>query len=433
MRPTLPCVALLGLVLLGCQKPTPVTPAPQEPSGEPAAKAPAPPTGASERYAERTRMLLTAAEKGQISLLRELLKDGGDVNDKNDVGDTALHRAAAQGQRSAVAVLLVHGADLAAKDAQGRTPIMRAAEEGHAETLKLLLQPSLANQQAATVLTALPGEAAKSLPGGEGAKALLERLGQSLDDSMETRDKLGQTALMKAAAKGQVDCVAQLFASNSAVRGLALVDREGKSALHWAAQNGQADVIEWLTEHVAPRLALADLRRPDHVGKTPQDLAEASGKPASAVALRNALFLAVAHEGDAATLRKLWKPEDISGRTLKLCLTEASTDGLASVVRFLLETQKDKSPDEKLRLMSEGGTMIDFAIHSNRPLVAEALLDPAWWKDKAVLAAYLNQRNGSGATPLEHAEQSFPMYGIHPKPEIAALIKKRLEEATAGK
>jgi hypothetical protein len=36
--------------------------------------------------------------------------------------------------------------------------------------------------------------------------------------------------------------------------------------------------------------------------------------------------------------------------------------------------------------------MIHYAINSNRPLVAEALLDPAWWKDKAVPAAYLNQR-----------------------------------------
>jgi hypothetical protein len=218
------------LFLAGCQKSAPMAPAPAAPSA-PVATTPAPARAPAETYAERTRSFLTAAEKGQVSRLLDLLGKGADVNDKDEAGDTALHRA--------------------------------AAEEGHAETLVVLIRPE-----------------------------------------------------------------------------------------------------------EAARLA-----------------------------------------GDA--------------------LQAAATVGATAVVRYLMDQYRDRPPEDKLRLLgafAPEGPVVFFAISGDHRATVAAMLDLGWWKDKAALADYLNRRNASRLTPLENANASYPQFGVQAKPEIAALIQKKLDE-----
>ena len=92
-------------------------------------------------YEQRLDAMMEAVGKGQLSRLRELLKEGGDVNDKTESQETLLMRAAARGQVSIVYFLLGQGATVTERDQKGQTALMHAAEQGHLDILQALLNP----------------------------------------------------------------------------------------------------------------------------------------------------------------------------------------------------------------------------------------------------------------------------------------------------
>lgn len=61
-------------------------------------------------------------EENRVSILRELIKLGCDVNDRLDDGSTPLHLAAKNGFEKVCMVLMAHGADAMAKNDAGLTP-----------------------------------------------------------------------------------------------------------------------------------------------------------------------------------------------------------------------------------------------------------------------------------------------------------------------
>src|SRR5436190_1317363 len=90
--------------------------------------------------------LVDAARDGQTDKIRQLLKDGEDVNEKDhdaktEHGRTPLMRAAQKGHTDTVRVLVETGADInAICEELGRTALMWAAESGQTETVKELLE-----------------------------------------------------------------------------------------------------------------------------------------------------------------------------------------------------------------------------------------------------------------------------------------------------
>src|SRR5260370_871056 len=121
--------------------PTPV-PAPQPFAASISAPAPQPQPAVSAPPDSRdpTRRLLDAAEAGDNAEVRNLLREGADVNAKGSYGSTALIGAAARGHTNTLRTLLEKGADVNAKDNNGRTALTEAAFEGHTDTVRALLE-----------------------------------------------------------------------------------------------------------------------------------------------------------------------------------------------------------------------------------------------------------------------------------------------------
>ena len=90
-------------------------------------------------------LLSAAAERGLVSLTKQLIERGANVNARLPGEDTALMTACEKGHREIVDLLLQVGADVNKKSATsdddpGQTPLMAAAEQGNLDIVELLLK-----------------------------------------------------------------------------------------------------------------------------------------------------------------------------------------------------------------------------------------------------------------------------------------------------
>lgn len=85
--------------------------------------------------------LFAAARKGDLEMVKSLLKRGADANAKTEYGATPLFFACDRGHLEVVRVLIEHGADVKVADKfYGMTPLVRAMGKDHGEVVKLLLE-----------------------------------------------------------------------------------------------------------------------------------------------------------------------------------------------------------------------------------------------------------------------------------------------------
>lgn len=87
---------------------------------------------------EMDEELLQCARYGDIDDLKTLLEAGASVNHKDDMGNSALHKAAANGHVECLELLKAHGA-LHNPNDQGNYPIHWAAQNGKSGAVKFLL------------------------------------------------------------------------------------------------------------------------------------------------------------------------------------------------------------------------------------------------------------------------------------------------------
>jgi ankyrin repeat protein len=85
-------------------------------------------------------LLMVAAEKGRLEVMKLLLNKGAAIDAATVFGETPLSRAAGAGQFEAVKLLLDNGAVVDSKDCLSSTPLVSAAQNGHYEVVKLLLE-----------------------------------------------------------------------------------------------------------------------------------------------------------------------------------------------------------------------------------------------------------------------------------------------------
>ena len=92
-----------------------------------------------ERDTDGRTLLHLAARDPNQGLVELLLAHHADVNAKNRGGLTPLHYVASSGQGDLASHLLTHSADVSAQDDNGDTPLHSAALHGHKEVVELLV------------------------------------------------------------------------------------------------------------------------------------------------------------------------------------------------------------------------------------------------------------------------------------------------------
>jgi ankyrin repeat protein len=74
-----------------------------------------------------------------VELVTLLLRNGADVDGRNDKAQTMLHRACADGDASLIDSVLRHNASVNVVDSEGRTPLLLACDAGDESVVKMLL------------------------------------------------------------------------------------------------------------------------------------------------------------------------------------------------------------------------------------------------------------------------------------------------------
>jgi ankyrin repeat protein len=165
------------------------------------------------------------------------------VNEKDVMGNTALHHAASTGNSLLVQLLFQGGADVSANNRK-RTALHSAAKSGKESTeiVQLLLEHGedlhAPDIERITALHEAISEGNRRI-----SRMLLDR-----GASLEWRDYRGLTALDVAAERGDVDTV-QLLLDRGA--SLEAVDSRGSTALHVAARRGDLDIVQLILDRGA--------------------------------------------------------------------------------------------------------------------------------------------------------------------------------------
>lgn len=212
--------------------------------------------------------LYTAAEKGHLEVVKELLKysDKETITRKDRLEFDTLHIAASQGHDAIVQLLLDHDPSLCQTRSQGNaTPLITAATKGHTAVVKELLSKdrslldiARSNGKNALHLAARSGHV-------EIVKALLDK-----DPLLARRtDKKGQTALHMAVKGVSSEVVKLLLEADAAI--VMLPDKSGFTALHVATRKKRAEIVNELLSLPDTSANVNALTR-DH--KTALDIAE---------------------------------------------------------------------------------------------------------------------------------------------------------------
>ncbi|KAH3729943.1 hypothetical protein DPMN_055921 [Dreissena polymorpha] len=200
----------------------------------------------SDRY--NNNPLHIAAMKGFLPIVKCLLKNGGDINSKNEEEQTPLHLAAKFGRTNIVRELMKKDKNiLNYEDENSNTPLHLAALAGHAKIAQVLLELG-ANVAARNVSLWTPLDCAAAKGWMTTAKVLLEA-----DSPIDPMDKAKTTPLHLAAKYGHLNVVQLLVDWNANVEQR---DSDGNNCLDLAIDHNQTSVAMAILQSEHWQLAL---------------------------------------------------------------------------------------------------------------------------------------------------------------------------------
>ncbi|EQC34298.1 TKL protein kinase [Saprolegnia diclina VS20] len=251
-----------------------------------------------------------AVKRGYTDVVVMLLEAKASVHEANRDGRTPLHVATYHGYTILVRLLLDAGADVDATTTAGDTPLHLAARYGHDSIIEVLLA-----YRASTYIYNHTGKTALALvkANTQGALLLEAAMVAVANDDADRQQLHAQ--LVCAARDGDMQATAKLLKAGVRPDDAA----SPTTALHWAAANGHAPIVEMLLE------------------------AGADTDPVQASDLWTPLMLAAAH-GHTAVVESLLRRyasiflTDAEGNTALLI---AATHGATECVERLLQAQAD--------------------------------------------------------------------------------------------
>ena len=192
------------------------------------------------RDSMRRTPLHYAARDGRQEVALLLINAGANINAVDQENSTALHFAVKNGHAPIVQSLVLNGADVNVRDAdRQRTPLHYAVQNGQMEMVWMLMLGGAAIDAAdADGMTPL------HLAVTNNRTNLVEVfLSSSAEVNVDVRDKQLKTPLHYAARDG-IDEAATILIHNGT--DLNAVDVDGNAALHFAASNDDAALVELL-------------------------------------------------------------------------------------------------------------------------------------------------------------------------------------------
>ncbi|EER17994.1 ankyrin repeat domain containing protein [Perkinsus marinus ATCC 50983] len=182
-----------------------------------------------------------ACVKKDAELVREILKsEGVDVNAQNAYGDAALHYAVQGGLMDVVKDLISHKADLDIQNDFGQTPLHNAARV----PIMPLLAPRLLRETEKKSPAPL-GSPTLELP--DSHKKLITRK----EAEVEEQGMMSFSPLMYACVRGEEQKVREILREAGEQSRFELLKQQnayGDTALHYAAQQGNRDIVSFLLD-----------------------------------------------------------------------------------------------------------------------------------------------------------------------------------------
>ena len=111
----------------------------------------APPQDAHSKLKDGTTALHYAAHEGDLELARRLIKEGADVNARNDYGSTPMQEAAERGDAALIDLLLKSKASAESANDEGETALMTVARTGNVEAAKAIVDPYVSGEKKSLV------------------------------------------------------------------------------------------------------------------------------------------------------------------------------------------------------------------------------------------------------------------------------------------
>lgn len=194
------------------------------------------------------------AKLGGVGRLLQLLDSRPDMVDADDhevTRQSPLHYACEAGRVGAVRLLLDRAACIDRRDAMGYTPLMVACKYGWAEVVSLLLargaDTGLRNccyLQETVLMHACCCTSPPTSPGSDHVAVVRLLLKHGAAAAINERDRLGQTALLKACLVGSMGVARVLLVEGGADPWLP--DRRGSTPMHAALTEGRTKCVELL-------------------------------------------------------------------------------------------------------------------------------------------------------------------------------------------